>query len=50
MVPWEKWGPNETHIVEQDQFMIGGSLAGERCAAVTGTRIIIRDYNAFRVR
>jgi hypothetical protein len=50
-VPWEKWGPNKTHILELDSFMgrRGSSVAGERCATVLTTCITIRDYNPYRV-
>jgi hypothetical protein len=49
-VPWEKWGPNKTHILENDSFLFGaGSVAGERCAMVLRTQITIRDYNPYRV-
>jgi len=49
-VPWEKWGPNKTRILEHDSWMCGGSLAGERRATVLQTHITIRDYNPFRVQ
>jgi hypothetical protein len=49
-VPWEKWGPNKTHILEHSPFMCGGSLAGERRSTLLQTRITTRDYNPFRVQ
>jgi hypothetical protein len=51
-VPWEKWGPNKTRILEHDtSFWPAGSLAaGERCAMVLQTHITIQDYNLFRVQ
>lgn len=51
-VPWEKWGPNKTHILEHDSDIprLGGSFAGERHATVLPMCITIRDYNRYRVR
>ncbi|KAH9963629.1 hypothetical protein BC827DRAFT_1266400 [Russula dissimulans] len=51
-VPWERWGPPNTRIVEHDS-LTWGSLVGERRAMVgqlRPTRIMMRDYNPFRVR
>ena len=50
VVPWEKWGPNKTHILDQDLLMCDGSIVGERRATVLPAFITIRDYNAFRVQ
>ena len=49
-VPWEKWGPNKTRILDHDSFLCGGSVTGERRAMVRWAHIIIRDYNPFRVQ
>ena len=49
-VPWEKWGPNKTRLLEHNSSLCGGSLAGERRATVLRTRIATRDYNLFRVQ
>ena len=51
-VPWEKWGPENTRILEHDS-LTWGSLVGERRATVgqlLPTRITMRDYNPSRVR
>ena len=51
-VPWEKWGPNNTRILEHDSFIMwrrSGSVAGERRATVHQRCIKIRDYNPYRV-
>jgi hypothetical protein len=51
-VPWEEWGPKNTHVLEHDSHT-WGSLVGERRATLgqmLPTRITMRDYNPFRVR
>ena len=52
VLPWEKWGPVNTRILEHDS-LTWGSLVGERRATVgqvLPTQITMRDYNPFRVR
>jgi hypothetical protein len=51
-VPWEEWGPNNTHALEL-MWLPSGALDGERRAMVLQvplTRIMMHDYNPFRVR
>jgi hypothetical protein len=48
-VPWEKWGPTNSRILDRDSFTWGG-LSGERCATVQMSRVMMRDYNPYRVR
>ena len=50
-VPWEKWGPENTRILEHDS-LTWGSLVDERRATVgqlLPMRITMLDYNSLRV-
>jgi hypothetical protein len=51
-VPWEKWGPNKTRILERDSSIWprDSLVAGERRAMVLLTHIKIQDFNPFRVQ
>jgi hypothetical protein len=49
-VPWKTWGPTNSRILERDSITWGGLSAERHAAAVLMSRIMIRDYNPYRVR
>ena len=49
MLPWETWGPTNSRILDISSFT-SGWLCGERRAVGMASRIVMRDYNPYRVR
>ena len=49
MLPWETWGPTNSHILDNRSFA-SSWLSSERHAVVMASRIVMRDYNPYRVR